>query len=168
MALVEIADFDAAQELQKKCASKNTGIFIVSDSLSRGFDLKLAVDGYVMMLVEGRGYDLTQVRQMLGRGSRAQGTCTGAIFTNEFGRADKEDIEQLLANKEPKFYHGPQLCRKFYEQWTRFDASQKQYVREAFKAGKWRKTMTDLREEDRALGELLNGNLKFPLPAKKI
>ena len=49
-------------------------------------------------------FSLSQVRQMIGRGSRAFGQAEGAYYTFQFGDVN-ENIEQHLESKEPEYYN---------------------------------------------------------------
>ena len=52
----------------------------------RGYDVKLALDAHVIVHQTQKGFKLSEIRQMLGRGSRSFGQCVGSFHTSEYGR----------------------------------------------------------------------------------
>ena len=75
-------------------------LVVIHEVLSRGYDMKLAKDAYVYMVALDKGFPLSKVHQMLGRGSRAFGQCRGAYYTFEWGKVN-EDLKIKLLKKEP-------------------------------------------------------------------
>ena len=136
--ITDIPDQEKASKVRMISMNKTKGIFVCHASLQRGFDLKLARDAYVFILVIKKGFALSEVRQMLGRGSRAFGTCTGAYYTCEFEDCSEENIIELLKLNEPDYLSGPAILQCLYETNSKITgAKDRKIVADVFKAKHW-------------------------------
>ena len=56
------------------------GLYILQEKFARGFDLKFAMNAYVLVFSNNSYYFASTIRQMVGRANRAQGVAHGRVF----------------------------------------------------------------------------------------
>ena len=56
------------------------GLYILQEKFARGFDLKFAMNAYVLVFSNNCYYYASTIRQMVGRANRAQGVAHGRVF----------------------------------------------------------------------------------------
>lgn len=86
---------------------KQRGIYVIGTKWSRGYDLKLANDAIVLVLAYEKGFPLSQVNQMFGRGSRSFGISRGFYFTWKF--PTHAILKEQLLLKEKKYYDADKI-----------------------------------------------------------
>jgi len=133
----EITTPKHAEHARKFHYSRTTGIYVVAVDFARGYDLKLARDAHVFVVAYENGFSISQVKQMVGRGSRAFGQAEGTYYTYEFGNRN-ENISQHLAKKEPEYHNSHILLGHLFMQWQAMGLDQKTQAISAFSAGGWR------------------------------
>ena len=62
-----------ATKLRKNASDRIRGVFVLDNRYCRGYDMKLGEDARVLINAGAKGFPLSQVKQMVGRGSRAFG-----------------------------------------------------------------------------------------------
>ena len=73
--------------------------------LCRGYDLKFAQDAYVIVVVNGALMELSEVEQVISRGSRAQGIANGVIIMeNTEVYAAEAAFEEVKARCDTKLH----------------------------------------------------------------
>ena len=78
-AVVDASDDDALSlALQTKTKAK--GVYIMSEQLARGFDMKFAKEAFVLIYARDFYYDSSVIEQMVGRANRHQGVQCGRVF----------------------------------------------------------------------------------------
>ena len=81
-----------AREMRNSAKGELSGVWFVSPAFSRGYDLKFGKDAFVIVvdsIKPEKKFNLTQVQQMVGRGSRSFGISHGYVLLNS---------DKLLAN----------------------------------------------------------------------
>ena len=56
------------------------GLYVLQEKFARGFDLKFAMNAYVLVFSNDCYYYASTIRQMVGRANRAQGVAHGRVF----------------------------------------------------------------------------------------
>ena len=56
------------------------GLYVLQEKFARGFDLKFAMNAFVLVFSNNCYYYASTIRQMVGRANRAQGTAYGRVF----------------------------------------------------------------------------------------
>lgn len=69
--LISIFSFEDAINLRDALKSEPKGIVLISTLFSRGYDLKMGADAFVLILANGTEMTVSQINQMLGRGNRS-------------------------------------------------------------------------------------------------
>ena len=128
--------------MRKYNQDKTSGVYFVARDFARGFDFKLAKDAYVMIVSQKEGIALSEIKQMIGRGSRAFGQATGAYYTYEFG-AHQIDFENALDKKEKATFEHTTLLGLLYDKFNHQVEKDKALIREAFENDGWRSTILD-------------------------
>lgn len=95
-----LESYDEAMEIRREKQDDVRGVYLCHSDFQRGFDMKMAVDAYVMIFATEKGYKMSEIEQMIGRGSRAFGMASGAYFTYKFGETDKDITAELKFEDE--------------------------------------------------------------------
>lgn len=149
-----LSTLEKAKQIRKHTKDRTLGVWVMSKELDRGFDIKLSSDAYVIIKPETKGFTHTEVRQMVGRGSRTFGQSVGAYLTYEFGLTS-QCIEKLLKDKEQEGSDNYQLVLMLYRGWKHIPASYITTVIEAMKDGGWNMKVHDFDTKHRAVYSIL-------------
>ena len=125
--------FDDANEAvgaANEAATLRNGVYVLDLSFSHGFDFKFAVNAPVYILSLNCEYSASVIRQMVGRGNRAQGTARGRVFVTAKNCVKAETSISYIEDRD-KLRHddlGPYLARAVVKEWPGANNTEKAYL----------------------------------------
>ena len=113
------------------------GVFIVEKAYCRGLDIKLKVDAH--SIVFGNGPDLKEsdVLQMMGRGSRAQGHGKGTFYMMGDPLSCSDGWRMVKSNSEQKVDDGGKILLLLFKASKAINLKTKPEVVTAYSNGNW-------------------------------
>lgn len=116
-----IKNEDDAMQKRKTEGYQQLGLYMLHESLARGFDLKLLRDAHVFILAREKDFALSDVTQMIGRGCRSFGVAEGFYYSPFLkGTAD---LERVLESYEPDYMDGPLHLKALYGRYSQLTTS---------------------------------------------
>ena len=118
----------------------NRGLWLLERSFSRGYDLKLNVDSFVIVCDIGQKLDLTEARQMIGRGSRSQQVSNGFVLhIGPIKPLVGVSIVKILQTKEAvDIDDGGLILKAILRLWDQNNDGDRAALEVAFGAKKWK------------------------------
>lgn len=147
MEVIHIENIEQALKHRSRDAAKTRSIYVMTDLVARGYDLKLGKDASVLVLADDKGYPWSLVNQMFGRGSRSFGVSRGFYFTHLFpAKAVMKD--QLIA-LEKDFKDSALILEMLYDSMPLLkDSKEIKSLYEFFKhPNKWQTTVNKLQQD---------------------
>ena len=116
---VEVYDSEDADEKRRLYDNQTKGVFVLSRAFGRSYDLKLAAEAQVLILMNERTISYTEAIQMVGRGCRSQGQGQGILYLKGDPLIRKDAWDQVQsksrAHKDPGGRNLLVLFRNLFE-----------------------------------------------------
>ena len=109
----------ASQELSR-------GIYVLHRDFARGYDIKFGKDAFVAILSENCAIRGSEIRQMIGRGSRTQGIQIGTVFLTGQTSVTQTNIAFIDAKDQVRYNDiGPEIAAAIIALWPTLTAPEK-------------------------------------------
>jgi hypothetical protein len=82
-------------------ANEPLGVFVVADSMSRGFDMKKVNDAVVHIVIGDKRIPYSEIQQKAGRGCRNQGKATCVLWTTDVPESADPRTQYEKWEKDP-------------------------------------------------------------------
>ena len=122
-----IEQMHASQELTK-------GVYVLHRDFARGYDIKFGTDAFVAILSENCSIRGSEIRQMIGRGSRTQGIQIGTVFLTGQTSVTETGIGFIDAKDQVRYNDiGPEIATAIIKLWPALTNTEKGICQEKFR-----------------------------------
>ena len=129
-----VDNHDQAIEQMHASNELTTGVYVLHRDYARGYDIKFGKDAFVAILSENSSIRGSEVRQMIGRGSRTQGIQIGAVFLTGQTSVTETNIRFIDAKDQVRYNDiGPEIATAIIKLWSSLTAAEKGICQEKFR-----------------------------------